>query len=79
MPTARIFSQWEGLRLRGYLGRLRAQLAAERLLQGTRDLTGLALDLGYSDHSHFTNAFRHAWGEPPSRFRRRFQGRAAKS
>ncbi|HEV8631236.1 MAG TPA: helix-turn-helix transcriptional regulator, partial [Thermoanaerobaculia bacterium] len=59
---SRILSHSEGLRLRSYLGRLRARLAAERLLQGTRDLTELALDLGYSDHSHFTNAFRRAWG-----------------
>ena len=33
------------------------------------DLTALALDLGYADHSHFTNAFREEWGLPPSRFR----------
>jgi AraC-like DNA-binding protein len=36
--------------------------------EGARDLTELALDLGYADHSHFTN-FRHDWGLPPSRFR----------
>ena len=31
---------------------------------------GLALDLGFSDHSHFTNAFREEFGAPPSAFRR---------
>ena len=44
--------------LRRYAGRLRARLAAGRLAAGARDLTELALDLGYADHSHFTNAFR---------------------
>jgi AraC-like DNA-binding protein len=57
------------LSLRAYSGRLRTALAAERLLAGAPDLTALALDLGYADHSHFTNAFRQEWGLPPSRFR----------
>jgi AraC-like DNA-binding protein len=68
---SRIFSRLEGVSLRSYLGRLRARLAAERLARGESDLTGLALDLGYSDHSHFTNSFRGEWGMPPSRFRER--------
>ena len=57
--------------LRGYLGRLRARLAAERLARGAPDLTELALDLGFADHAHFTNAFRREWGVPPSRLRAR--------
>ena len=44
-------------------------MAAHRLAAGAPDLTSLALDLGYADHSHFTNAFRQEWGVPPSRFR----------
>jgi AraC-like DNA-binding protein len=44
-------------------------VAAHRLATGARDLTGLAFELGYADHSHFTNAFRQEWGVPPSRFR----------
>jgi len=57
------------LSLRAYSGRLRTVLAAERLLAGAPDLTALALDLGYADHSHFTNAFRREWGLAPSRLR----------
>ena len=34
------------------------------------DLTALALDLGFSSHSHFTAAFRRAFGRPPAEFRR---------
>jgi AraC family transcriptional regulator len=63
------FRRMEGLSLRRYTKRLRLQIAAERLAAGARDLTELALHLGYADHSHFTNAFRQEWGLPPSRFR----------
>ena len=66
---SRTFRQVTGLSLRAYLQRLRARLAAERLARGERDLTDLALDLGYADHAHFTNAFRREWGVPPSRMR----------
>jgi AraC family transcriptional regulator len=68
---SRTFHRVAGSSLRAYVGRLRARRAAERLADGTRDLTGLALELGYADHSHLTNAFRKEWGLPPSRFRER--------
>lgn len=68
---SRSFHRAAGLSLRRYLGRLRACIAADRLAGGAPDLTELALDLGYSDHSHFTNAFRHEWGLSPSQFRAR--------
>jgi AraC family transcriptional regulator len=66
---SRVFRQVAGLSLRAYVARLRARSAAERLSSGPRDLTALALSLGYADHSHFTNAFRREWGVPPSVFR----------
>jgi len=66
---SRIFRAATGLGLRHYVSRLRARLAAERLARGARDLTDLALELGFWDHSHFTNAFRREWGVPPSRLR----------
>jgi len=66
---SRTFHRTVGVSLRRYVGRLRTRLAAVRLAAGARDLTALALDLGYADHSHFTNAFRQEWGLPPSRFR----------
>jgi len=68
---SRVFHAGLGVSLRRYLNRLRARIAADRLAAGAHDLTELALDLGYSDHSHFTNAFRQEWGVPPSRFRPR--------
>ena len=41
----------------------------ERLAAGEPDLTALALDLGYADHSHLTNACRREFGRPPSALR----------
>jgi AraC family transcriptional regulator len=68
---SRTFSRVAGVPLRRHLDRLRLRLALERLARGAADLTDLALDLGYADHSHFTNAFRREFGAPPSTFRRR--------
>ena len=48
--------------------RMRAALAA--LADGADDLTRLALDLGYSSHSHFTARFRRTFGRSPSAARR---------
>lgn len=66
--VSRTFRATLGLSLRDYLKRLRTRVAAERLAAGARDLTELALELGYADHSHFTNSFRREWGLPPSLF-----------
>ena len=66
---SRTFHRVIGLSLRRYVAQLRTHIAAERLAAGAPDLTELALDLGYADHSHFTNSFRKEWGLSPSRFR----------
>jgi len=71
---SRTFHRASGLPLRRYLDRCRLRTGLERLAEGARDLTGLALDLGYADHSHFSNAFRREFGMPPSVFRRRARG-----
>ena len=67
---SRTFHRTAGVSLRRYLARLRTGIAAHALAGGARGLSELALELGYADHSHFTNAFRSEWGIPPSRFRR---------
>jgi len=66
---SRTFHRTVGLSLRQYVRQLRARLAAAQLAAGAGDLTRLALDVGYFDHSHFTKSFRDEWGIPPSRFR----------
>jgi AraC-like DNA-binding protein len=76
---SRTFHRVIGVPIRRYVARMRARVAAERLLNGAQDLTALALDLGYADHSHFTNAFRQEWGEPPSRFRSTLAPRARRA
>ena len=40
------------------------------LLAQYDDLTTLSLDLGFSSHSHFSAAFRQAYGRSPSQFKR---------
>jgi AraC-like DNA-binding protein len=56
--------------LHAWLVRLRLQLSLERVAEPRSDLTAVALDLGFSSHSHFTAAFRRAFGLTPSEFRR---------
>ena len=63
-----VFQQVEGLPLYRYQLRLRLARALD-LLPQYDDLTTLALDLGFSSHSHFSAAFRAAYGRSPSEFR----------
>jgi len=63
-----IFQQVEGLPLYRYHLRLRLARALDLLAQYD-DLTSLGLDLGFSSHSHFSAAFRAAYGRSPSEFR----------
>src|SRR3981081_3633315 len=63
-----VFQQVEGLPLYRYQLRLRLARALDLLAQYD-DLTTLSLDLGFSSHSHFSAAFRDAYGRSPSEFR----------
>ena len=63
-----VFQQVEGLPLYRYQLRLRLARALDLLAQYD-DLTALGLDLGFSSHSHFSAAFREAYGRSPSEFR----------
>jgi AraC-like DNA-binding protein len=63
------FQQVEGLPLYRY--QLRCRLArALDLLHEYDDLSALALDLGFSTHSHFTAAFRQLYGRTPAQLQR---------
>jgi AraC-like DNA-binding protein len=64
-----VFRQVEGLPLYRYQMRLRLAAALD-LLGRYDDLTRLSLDLGFSSHSHFTAAFRQAYGRTPAAFQR---------
>jgi AraC family transcriptional regulator len=63
-----MFRRVEGASLHQYLTQLRLARALVELPH-TPDLTTLALDLGFSSHSHFAAAFRRRFGCTPSRFR----------
>ena len=64
-----VFRQVEGLPLYRYQLRLRLARALD-LIGEYDDLSALAADLGFSSHSHFTAAFRQAYGRTPSEFKR---------
>ncbi|HEX9964450.1 MAG TPA: helix-turn-helix transcriptional regulator [Allosphingosinicella sp.] len=69
------FTRNEGLPLYRYQMRLRLSRALLEL-PTCRDLTALALDLGFSNHSHFTTKFRETFGITPSQFRSRHAPRS---
>ena len=64
-----VFQQVEGMPLYRYQLRLRLARALD-LIDRADDLTALGLELGFSSHSHFTAAFRQAYGRTPAEFRR---------
>lgn len=63
-----LFSRVEGLSLHQYLTQLRLSRALVELRHAS-DLTALALELGFSSHSHFSFVFRRTFGCTPSGFR----------
>jgi AraC family transcriptional regulator len=69
-----VFRRVEGTSLHQYLTQLRL---ARALLEvpHTDDLTMLALETGFSSHSHFSAAFRRAFGCTPSQFRQTTRSR----
>lgn len=67
---ARMFRQQTGVPVHRYLTQLRLRAALERLADGANDLAALALDLGFSSHSHFADAFAREFGRAPSDVRR---------
>jgi len=62
----RCFRLVTGMTLHEYRTQLRLRGSLEALEAGDPDLTRVALDGGFSSHSHFTAAFRRAFGATPS-------------
>ena len=69
-----VFQQVEGMPLYRYQLRLRLARALD-LLGSYEDLAALSMDLGFSNHSHFSAAFREAYGQTPTDFKRSALGR----
>jgi AraC-like DNA-binding protein len=63
------FAQAEGVPLYRYQLRLRLARALD-LLGSYDDLSRLSMELGFSSHSHFTAAFKQAYGRTPAQFQR---------
>jgi len=63
-----VFRQTEGIPLYRYHLRLRLARALD-LIARYDDLSALAAELGFSSHSHFTAAFRQAYGRSPTAFK----------
>jgi AraC-like DNA-binding protein len=66
---ARVFRAETGLSVHQYLLRLRMAGALRRLSCYKTDLSRLALELGFSSHSHFTATFRKEFGVNPAHVR----------
>jgi len=62
------FQQVEGVPLYRYHLRLRLARALD-LVAECEDMSALALDLGFSSHSHFAAAFKQTYGRSPTAFR----------
>jgi transcriptional regulator GlxA family with amidase domain len=67
---ARIFREHVGVPVHEYDIRLRLMRALPDLLDTDRGITEIALDHGFSSHSHFTYAFRRRAGLTPNGLRR---------
>jgi len=70
----RVFRGRTGFGIHEYRNELRLRLALERLHEQAGDLARLGLELGFTSHSHFTDAFRRRFGVPPSAVARRHAG-----
>lgn len=62
----RLFRRVVGLPIHRYLTRLRLREAITRFADPAVNLSGVAMDVGFASHSHFTDAFRREFGVAPS-------------
>jgi len=67
--ACRVFRHGTGYSLHAYLTEQRLRRSLLLLGEGGTDLRAIAAGLGFSSHSHFTAAFRRAFGIAPSDFR----------
>jgi AraC family transcriptional regulator len=67
--VCRLFHRVTGTKLHQYRLRLRLRAALTEVVESARPLTDIALDEGFSSHSHFTDSFHHEFGATPSYLR----------
>lgn len=66
--ASRVFHRESGVPLRVYTRRLRVRTALASIAE-RRNLVNVAMQLGFADHAHFSNAFRAEFGMTPSDWR----------
>ncbi len=66
---SRVFRQTTGETPSGYLLRLRMTEACRLLRETDQSVIQIALSVGYSTHSHFTQVFRRHVGQTPTQYR----------
>lgn len=67
--VCRLFRRSTGQKLHEYRLQIRLRTALANVLDSSTSLTEIALDAGFSSHSHFTEAFRRQFGVVPSQLR----------
>lgn len=65
----RMFRRATGTTLHQYRQDLRLRWSLEEVIESRRPLVDIALDAGFSSHSHFTDSFRRQFARTPSRVR----------
>lgn len=70
----RLFKQFYQTTPVRFINQLRIHEACEQLKDPNRDVTGVAMDLGFNSSSFFSAQFKRAMGESPSSYRRRKLG-----
>jgi AraC family transcriptional regulator len=65
----RLFHRKTGLGLHQYRQQLRVRWSLERVAEVKMPLVDVALEAGFSSHSHFTSTFRREFGQTPSSVR----------
>ena len=66
-----MFRQTVGTSVYDYVLHERLAHSLDAVLDGSDDLTAIALDAGFASHSHFTARFRSFFGCTPTALRRR--------
>ena len=71
----RTFRRHHGATISNYVRARRIERARAEVAKADRPLSAIALDPGFADQSHFTRAFRQAFGETPGQCARSLRSR----
>ena len=74
-PThlARVFRQYHKCTAGDYIRKIRIEKAGQQLIYTNKPLVEIALEMGFSDQSHFTRSFKKLTGMTPTKYRQTFK------